>query len=213
MVSGIILSKIVSSGKQQPLWVHRTLWAANHSCLSTEDGVRWSRWGIDRLLITFYLQWWSSWEHFLMYEEKQVIAALLRYGGGFRNNLYACRWSCQLSQRRIQRKSTDYWAIRWREVPYPRWLMWWLNITTGEKQPSKRTRFWGVCAHAALKRTCDVQFVCHWFKALTFLQISCRGLWRGDIMVLGSAAPRCACRTAELSLSFSRSVRSFAPIA
>lgn len=111
---------------------------------------RWSqmvplRYRSTGLLITFYFQRWSPWEHFLMYEKKHVNAALLRYGGGFRNNLYASRWSCQLSQWRIQRKSTDYRAIRWREVPYPWWLMWWLNITTGEKQPSKRTRFWGVC--------------------------------------------------------------------
>lgn len=51
-----------------------------------------------------------------------------------------------------------------------------------------------VCAHAALKRTCDVQFVCHSFKALTFLQISCSGVWRGAIMVLVSR--RRACHTA-----------------
>lgn len=55
-----------------------------------------------------------------------------------------------------------------------------------------------VCVRAALKRTCDVQFVCHSFKALTFLQISCSGVWRGDIMVLVSK--RRACHTA-LSLS------------
>lgn len=59
-----------------------------------------------------------------------------------------------------------------------------LDITKGEKQPSKRTHTFlrCICVHAASKRTCDVKFVCHWFKALTFLQILCSDFWTWEVM-------------------------------